>query len=679
MSTYPTYDGKPLLDPGVLHRYALEQNLPLDFWGRANSYVCPRGKDPGTAWLLMLRATVNALNYTDFKPLLFRSPQGEVTLGKLRFVRATCMSAGPTTTDTNAAYLLELADKRRWLSMSTAVKQYNVRCPAPPATSGVSLYHSESLNSGALWTWQTMLNDLWLLLPSSLRGTAPTLPYTPNGTPEGFRFLGVSAWESIHQVLDKIGCTTVYNPATDALSIVRTGVAQSGLSSAVSALTNRKLDDLSPVAHASAFVPATVRVLFHKVYKHYGSEPLTHRTGNWSQDPIYQEDIATGIAGAVAGTILPLWDDLPAIVAPSGTVVNSGDLATRATEVAANYINGVTKRANHGHILYSGAVTTIGTGSEVERVIWRDYGDGMGMITEVINRPSALMNGSGSGPSGPSLHLNPPDLSRASFPVYPRDVHLVEVYSDTGADGSAVSPVGNGLFAGKVLRVDVDANTASESVYTTGEDCFLLVVNAGTGSATSSPTLPKGERYFGRLVGSKLVEGLTLPVYAVHEDATGSENDLRVDWAQVGQGGTQNISALGTTVNYSGGATSAAEGVCSFDLSAGTIRVAEDGYVQITFFGNLRPASNYGTFTDVWQVTLRNTPGSSQLHGWFKVDMSETNFGTPVFLKWDLALPNGSSVPIDLFVQIRNMSSSTRDAIIENNTKFTVTWMNRPD
>lgn len=512
MSTYPTLNDQPLLDPGELYPQSREQGLPLDFWGHANSYHCPRGKEAGRAWVLLTRATLNGISETADLRLKFRSPQGEITFPRLRFVRGTCMSAGPTASDVAAAYLLELADKRHWLAMTTVVKQYNIRCPAPPAVTGVELYHSESLNAGALWTWATLVSDLWALLPASLRGSTPSLPYTPDGTPEGFRFIGVSVWDAIHQVLEKIACTTVYDPVDDTISIVRATATQTNLTAEINDLVDRKLDDLSPLDADSAFVPATIKVLFHKLYKHYGSDPITHRLGNWSMDPVYVVDKASGVAGAVAGTHVALWDDRPALVNAAGTVQDTSGLNTRATEVAANYVNAILKRQSHSHRLYGGAVTEITTGSEVERIIWRDYGDEMGMLTEIVNRPFSFSVGRGNA-SVPSEHLATPDLSRASFPLYPRDVHLVEVVTPSGDMGDLIPQDGSGLFPGKVLRPDVDKNTDSELLYTYGEDCYIHIGQRFYGSTATEPRLLRGQRFLARIIGSKDVGGEVLPVY----------------------------------------------------------------------------------------------------------------------------------------------------------------------
>ena len=62
MAIVPTIGGRNLLHPGDAFRAVMEQSTPVDFWQRPNSYSCPLGPEPGSAWLLMLRADLDALD-----------------------------------------------------------------------------------------------------------------------------------------------------------------------------------------------------------------------------------------------------------------------------------------------------------------------------------------------------------------------------------------------------------------------------------------------------------------------------------------------------------------------------------------------------------------------------------------------------------------------------------------
>ena len=176
MATYATLGGKNLLDPGVLMGHAQRLDTPKDFWKRANSYRNPLGPAAGTAWVLMVREDLDQLDKNGKHDLVFIDGKDILTIQELSMVKATGMNLA-LKDDKNAAYLVGLQDKRRLLAMSSINSQYNVRIPAPSATSGTGLYYTASLDSGSLWTWQTMLTDIWSNLPSGIRGTAPTLPY----------------------------------------------------------------------------------------------------------------------------------------------------------------------------------------------------------------------------------------------------------------------------------------------------------------------------------------------------------------------------------------------------------------------------------------------------------------------------------------------------------------------
>lgn len=424
---YPTIDGKNCLDPGTLAEQIDEHNLPNDFWYRANSYECPRGPDPGRAWFLITRKDLDAIDKNLFVPAIFRSNQGNVTIAKLLFFKATCMSAGISPTDQAAAYLAEFVDPRHVLAMSTigsgtaGAGQYNCRLGAVEGATSTDLYFSESLNSGSLWTWAGLIADLWAKLPSGPAGSAPTLPYTPDGSPEGFRFVGVSAWQALHEVLEKISCTTKYNPITNLFSIIKLGSTQSSLTSTLDGLAERLLYSFWPVEGNAARVPETIRVFFHRYDEHFAVTIDTPRTGSASMQPAYSVDKASGSSGAIAGTILSLWDDLPAIYDKTATLTNSSALSARATEVAANLVLSMTTGDARMKRKFSGIVDTVLPGEEITKTIWRDYGEGEGVVTEVMNYKPAADVPSWLGPGSRKVaeRLATPDLGRATLVAHP--------------------------------------------------------------------------------------------------------------------------------------------------------------------------------------------------------------------------------------------------------------------
>lgn len=455
---YPAIAGKACLDPAALYPQAVEQGLPLDFWHRANSYRCPLGEQPGEAWFLLLRDDVEDIDENAFQEAIFRADYHstttndrnvakDITIKKLLLTKALCMTPGATAQDPGAAYLVRFVDKRHILGMAvigsgTAGEgQYNVRLQAVTGAATTSLYYSESLNSGSLWTWQTILDNLWGKLPSSaVPGSSPTLPYTPDVGPNNFRFIGVSAWRAYHAVLRKISCTTAYDPTEDTFSIVQLGEAQDGNTAKFRDINDRLLYDCYPIEGNAARVAEKIRVLFHRYDESIGVTNDTPRTGNFSMDSIYSVDHTTGTDGAMSGTVTPLWDDLPAIYDTAGSLTNSSALATRAAEVGANYVNMLTISNARMKRIYTGLVDTILPGSEVKEVIWRDYGDGV--KTEIWCAPTLQEPTRGQcqdwiGEPGLAEWLMPPDLGRATEVAHPR-ILLGKLYEDLTEGGSAI-------------------------------------------------------------------------------------------------------------------------------------------------------------------------------------------------------------------------------------------------
>lgn len=498
------------LDPGELKTGADEHNLPDHFWGLANGYSCPQGMEPGSAWVVVSRATVDALDMDAYHTLTITSEFDTATIGNLSVARAICTAQDG---DSKAAYLIELQDVRRVLKMSSVAKQYNVRAPAALYDTGndVDIYHEETIDTSAIWTWATMFADLWTFLPT-IAGAAPTLPYAPLGQPENFRFLGMSAWDAIGEVLQEIGCAMAFNPLTGVFSVVRIGEAQDGLAAAMDALTRRLLFDYKPKPNLHrAEMPETIRVFFPRREVHRGTERETPRTGNWEAAPLTAVDVATNIAGAAPGTVMAVWSQLPAFANFDGTVNNQAELDARAAEIAGNIENGIDV-AEPLRKHYSGIATTILPGEQINEVIWRDFGDDDGQITEIrqnLKLPSAVTDGTVR-----RCRFWPSHRKHAQ-PAYPDLLHIVQVKADSPGipEGDQSEPTADGLFYGSVTRYNPDGGT-----FTVAEDCWIEAVN--------ETELVVGQRYLGRLNGSATSATITRPVYLIERDEPGSSGIL---------------------------------------------------------------------------------------------------------------------------------------------------------
>ena len=516
MPTVATLSGKQLLHPGELRSHT---RIPLDFWQRANSYWCPLGAEPGVAWVLLQRNDLDDLAKNSFHSLVFRHDDSRVTIGNLSIVKSTTMSLS-LTDDPAAAMLVKLEDKRRQMAMSNIDKQYNVRIPAPSTTSGSGLYYTASLNGGSPWTWQEMVDDIWGTFPTSIRGTAPTLPYTPSAPPEEWRFIGEWSWPRLHDSLASIGCTTTYNPIAGTFGYVRLGTSQ-GIGAAISTLqaARKIIYDFDPGrSYRLAEIPETVRVYFFRREEYHGIEKDTSDSGNWEMSPSESKDYATGFTGALAGTVATVWDDLPALVDSAGTVSNDSALQTRADEVGANYANRIDVSDEPTRKIYSSISTSILPGSEIAEVIWRDYGDATGMVTEIIGR--RLPTGEGESTNQPE-RLTTPDFNRNQYPLWPRVSQLVQVDDGASATGAELTANGDGLFEGFVFRY-----TGS---YAALDPCWIRPTDLASGTTPSEATvvnLRQKDRLIGRLSSSQTSGGDTRPVYLVRKGVEGEASTI---------------------------------------------------------------------------------------------------------------------------------------------------------
>ncbi len=376
-------DGAACLDPGALYCPDGETAAPQDFAGLANSITCPTGQAPGSAFLVVSRAVNDALAMNSLHTLAW--VDDGVTTSWPNYVICRQWMVG-VDGDSKSAALVELRDKRQ-LMMGAANWQYNVRRHSGgtySAADPAARFYTDSLNGSNPYTWQEVLNDLWLHFPSAIRGTAPTLPYTPLYLPENIRVHG-DAWAAVGDLLERIQCRLVLNPVASTFSVVRVGAAQAGLASQVAAAAGRVMFDATPRQNLQmATVPETVRVYFPK----YGVPPQSD-AGGQAVKPYHIIDKPSNLAGAVAGSKLGFRTSVHAIY-PSQTQAdltggvpdNIADLENYATEIAAKVVNKLDLGTERGRIIYTGIVTSISLGSEAGSVCWRDLGGAEGCVTD---------------------------------------------------------------------------------------------------------------------------------------------------------------------------------------------------------------------------------------------------------------------------------------------------------
>jgi len=520
MAIAPTIGGKNTLHPGEAVQWAEEHRTPLDFWQRANSYSCPLGPEPGSAWLLMLRSELDKLDNNASHELKWVDGKRVLTIPSLAIVKSSTMNLS-LAGDNGAARLVEFQDRRRVLKKFSSINtQYNVRIPAPSTTSGAGLYYTDSIDTSVVWTWQTMLDDIWSNLPGA--DSAPTLPYTPDGTPEGFRFIGENAWGALHEVLTKINCTTAYDPIQDSYSYVRLGTTQAGLAASLTSLKNRLMYDYDPGQdYQLANMPETVRVFFHRRELYHGIERDTPDASNWEMEPVVSKDRATGVTGPSSGTVLVVRDDLPAEFDDTGANSNSAALQTRADEIGDNVRDRIDVSDERLRRMHSGLVTDILPGSEITEVIWRDYGDETGLVTEVIRRPPEALIVPTARQLWTAEKFQTPDLDRATHPLWPRLPQPVRVDDGSSSTGTTLDPNSDGLFPGFVRRW-------ANGGWTSLDACWIRPVDLQGDNESTVGDLRQLDTLIGRLSGVETSEASTRPVYLVREGSGSSGKGLPI-------------------------------------------------------------------------------------------------------------------------------------------------------
>lgn len=459
-----------------------------DAYRKANSYRCPVGPWPGRAFVLMHRVDAEAAAAATTHTLKMTCNRAELEIPDLYWVGDHRIGKR---TDALGVYLVELADKRilaaRWSDTGDYVA--NLR--------GGARDYTDPYVAGDGETWQDVITSLW---PSTLYGSAPTLPYTPTGDPE-VQFHGVNAWFAMHAVLDAIGCTTAFNPLDGTFSIVRRGEAQ-----AIPTPSNLLLYDADPLDGSKIDAPRTAKLYFPAWSEQFGCEADTDDDGaNWIDGPPHTVEDDEVDADAPAGTVVPQWSDIAAVDEYDGTDRNSSDRAA----ILAERIESLQLDADTPSTLkrYAGLVTDILPGAQVKIVQWRNWEDQTGTVTEYVTQSGDPMPRD----AGP-LELRKaepwqaPDYGRRTHPVWPRVTHVVKINAAGASAGDIVAPdATTKLHSGKLVRHDYDGATDIDDVWIRFIDNYSVI--GGNIRAM------QGQQYVGRLAGVAVVSSVKRPLY----------------------------------------------------------------------------------------------------------------------------------------------------------------------
>lgn len=592
---------------------------------RPNSYTCPLGRPHGTAWVLMLRGDIDAIigdaSFTLTMKAEFENDDEQLTIPSLTWKRATRLNIGGPE-DTNAPYLIELVDQRWQLERfsSTELIMANIRSAA----------QASDYLTGTAGSWNDFIQALWESMP--ILGGYPG-GITGTSVPEGYDVRNENPWPLLNTLLANLGKAIKYNPLTATFSIVT--IIASG-QTIPDGYQERLHRDTEIIEHNATRAPATIRVAFNRWYKNYGQEQDTEIDGWQSNDASEIIDVATGVAGAVPGTVLVLWDDLYATLDQDNTEDNIAAYTARANARAAAWLADAS--IDQAQTNYIGFLSDVLPGPRFKSVQWRQLGTGPETI--LVAAPGQLTSAyermSGDGSTAPE-ELTSPDLSRRTFPNYPRLINTVQV-NDGSELTDLIDPNSDNMFAGFVTRVEGQITAAGAGVLAEKEACWIRFVDEH--DTNLGDVKAKNLDFFtGRLSGSADSSGSVRPLYVARRGSIAPSSSklygkANENWRKGGDDGDATLSGTLTAVNGS----AAIVGVGTFfttELTPGsTLLIDGDEYniLSITDNTNLVLVKNFtGTGAGGYAVQ-KPSIGSAPTVPWVRVNPSTDITGaTPDF------------------------------------------------
>jgi len=359
--------GVELQDPRLVREarsYYHRDALPdLD---KANSLYIPSGRWPTVGWILLKRSDLNTINpyFTNLELQFDDLHNPPLIFTGLTIVQSRCVSRGQAA-DPDALYLVQITDQQGvlynpWFQFPT-VSQYNVQAPAYPGT----------FYGGVNWTWASMIADLWAQMVQFL-GPFPGLPQSVTGTPEGFIFPGVSAWEALNQIMDYLGFTIAEDLTKAApYTIVAAGAPDGAFTAKQTQFFGDLEDDMEYIDVGSGRAPSSVTVYFHRRNQWYGTEETVRSDSlQWQLTPLYSLNVPAPAQFASAAGTGYLWSYFTVRYDVNGLPL-AADVATAAAIAAqdvSNFYNRI-YRATAGFMsqVYTGVLPFV-TGSQVDGV-----------------------------------------------------------------------------------------------------------------------------------------------------------------------------------------------------------------------------------------------------------------------------------------------------------------------
>lgn len=379
-----------LVDPRCIveHRHRFKRDIFPELLLANSYYSCSRGW-PDVGWILLDRNSYNQLSpYSNTHQLTICDfDNSPLAITNLSIVQARCVTRGREL-DPDAIYLLQLTNNRgviynQWFQFPVYA-QYNVRAPGYDGS-----YYSSSLtgaNNTDAWTWTGMIQNLWE--KTSLLGTYPGLPYTPDGAPEGFIFAGIPLWEALTGILDLLGMAITGNYPS--FTIVKLGADDSAHATRLVTYSSFLKESMEYLDAGSGRVPKEIVVYFRRRNKVYGTEEtVRYDSPQWQNTTAYSVTVSApselaDFASAVGTGYL--WSEFTVRYDQDGVPLSED--VTKAQAIATQRVAQYYNRIYRGTIgfmrdVYAGVIPFT-TGSLVDGVRWYNTLGCDGWHTEII-------------------------------------------------------------------------------------------------------------------------------------------------------------------------------------------------------------------------------------------------------------------------------------------------------
>lgn len=529
--TISTFGGFPCVNPRSLGDALAQGKRSAIYARRANSYRCPTGDAYGVGYCLLYGRDYSRIQMgTSAAFTLQATTNGSAesrTFPTMYPVRGTCIV--PNNGDPRlSVYLLEFVDRRYFLArFSSCNVGYNVRCPGTSyGASTATDFYAATLNSGSLWTWAEIINNLTSRLGITVRNLLG-VGEVPTTVPENLSFRGVRTWAALQSVLSMVGGELIYNPVADSFRIINAAQATNEIDSTLAA---RLLFDYDVTEMNGSVVPAAFDVCYRRVDRFAGCEPDMNRIDSvakaWEPNGVYVVRVTTASAvtgstiNSIAGTVEPIWSSTPCLIGPDGEPAVS--LIADANSIVQAAVRTRLGRLYSQRKTYVGLPSSVLPSSANKIVVWRDYGDAVGLVTESI-APDTVSQATLTEPDceSPDAILTPvkefaapPDFARHTKPSYPRGLSILSwgetptETDDGNVNASVTQATGKQYVGGRILFLDPsdkDAlawNTLHDAE--SGQLCYIAVpfLNRAFAKEGVVPmTFPTGQILFGRLQG----------------------------------------------------------------------------------------------------------------------------------------------------------------------------------